>query len=222
MNDQPFEAMLASARTTNGESTQIAKSAVSSPGECLRRPVWSSKPTDPTAPINSAIRAAARSTLRNRASGSRAPSFPFKVIVLSSQSLSMRRRSQNPNQLELFDFRRSQEVCAEACFPMRFQIRDAVLRMAHLNARFIVEVVNQQNGDKPPVASIADCSGYARVERTGPNPIWIGLVQFSFKHLNTRRRALGSRTGRRNGLSLPMRPQITESETGSQQHHPGD
>src|SRR5258708_29506455 len=134
----------------------------------------------------------------------------------------MRRCSQNPNQLELFDFRRSQEVRAEACFPMGFQIRDTVLRMAQLNAGLIEAVINKKNGDKPPVASIADCSGYARVERTGPNPIWIGLVQFSFKHLNTRRRALGSRTGRRNGLSLPMRPQITESETGSQQHHPGD
>src|SRR6266481_1056441 len=90
--------------------------------------------------------------------------------------LSMRGGGQHSHEFELLDFRRGQEVRAEACSPMWFQIRDAVLSMTHLNAGFIVEVVNQQNGDESSVAIIANCPGHARVERAGPRPIWIGLI----------------------------------------------
>src|SRR5260370_42084130 len=100
----------------------------------------------------------------------RAP-LPIRAIIVS-----MRGGGQNLNELELFDSRRSQELRAEACSPMGFQIGDAVLRAAHLNAGIIVEVVNQQDGHEPPIAIIADCPGHARVERAGPSPIRVGLV----------------------------------------------
>src|SRR5260370_32492662 len=87
----------------------------------------------------------------------------------TTSQLSMRGRRQQSDQLELFDFRRTQEVRAEACFPMRVQIRDAVLRVAHLNARFIVEVVNQQDGNEPPGAIIAYYPGNTRVKRARPS-----------------------------------------------------
>src|SRR2546428_1957167 len=83
----------------------------------------------------------------------------------------MRGGGQNLNELELFDSRRGQEFRSEACSPTGFQVRDTVLSMAHLNAGFIVEVVNQQDGEEPPVAIIADCPGHARVERAGPSRI---------------------------------------------------
>src|SRR6266571_2364428 len=69
MTDQPFETKLANRRATNGESTQIAKSTKRSRGESLRRPAWSTKPTEPTAPASSAIRAAARRGPRKPLSG---------------------------------------------------------------------------------------------------------------------------------------------------------
>src|SRR5437879_6491699 len=140
----------------------------------------------------------------------------------SETAASMRGRRQQSHQLELFNFRRSQEVRAEPCFPTRFQIRDAVLSMAHLNARFIVEVVNQQDGDESPVAIIADYPGNARVECASPSTIWIGLVELGIQYLDTRRRTVGNLFRRRNSLSLPMRPQIAKSESGPQQHNPGD
>src|SRR6266446_2041280 len=120
----------------------------------------------------------------------------------------MRGGGQHPNEFELFDSRRGQEVRTEACSPMGFQIRDAVLSMAHLNARFIVEVVNQQDGDEPPVAIIADYPGNARVKRTRSSPIWIGLVELGIQYLNTRRRTVGNLFRRRNILRLPVPPQI--------------
>src|SRR5258708_10159185 len=132
----------------------------------------------------------------------------------------MRGRRQQSHQLELFNFRRSQEVRAEPCFPLRFQIRDAVLSMAHLNARFIVEVVNQQDGDESPVAIIADYPGNARVECASPSTIWIGLVELGIQYLDTRRRTVGNLFRRRNSLGLPLRPQIPKSESGPQQHNP--
>src|SRR5260370_20109091 len=134
----------------------------------------------------------------------------------------MRGRREQSHQLELFDSRRSQEVRAEACFPMWLEIRDAVLSMADLNARFIVEVVNQQDGDESPVAIIADYPGNARVKRTRPSPIWVGFIELGIQYINTRRRTVGSLFRRRKSLSFPMRPQIPKSETGPQQHKPGE
>src|SRR5712691_1391657 len=133
----------------------------------------------------------------------------------------MRGRRQHPHELELLDSRRSQEVRTEACLPTRFQIRDAVLSMAHLNAGLIVEVVNQQDGQKTPVTSIADYPRHARVKVAGPSPIWIGRVELGIQYLNTRHCAVGNFRCRKNGLSLPVRPQITEPETASQKRNRG-
>src|SRR4029077_1556479 len=98
-------------------------------------------------------------------------------------------------------------------------IRDTVLSTAHLNACFIVEVVDHQDGHEPPVAIIANYSGNARVERAGPSPIRIGLVEVGIQYLNARRRTVGGSLCRRQGPTLPVRPQIPEPETGPQQHN---
>src|SRR5260370_41841309 len=90
------------------------------------------------------------------------------------------------------DTRGGKEAPSKACPPMGSTIRAPVLRMAHLNAGFLVKVRTQQDGKEPPVAIIANCPGNARVERAGSSPIWIGLVQLGLQYLNTRRRTVDS------------------------------
>src|SRR5260370_8179485 len=132
----------------------------------------------------------------------------------------MRGRREQSHQLELFDSRRSQEVRAARCSPMWLEIREAVLSMADVNARFIVEVVNQQDGDESPVAIIADYPGNARVKRTRPSPIWVGFIELGIQYLNTRRRTVGDLFCRRNSLRFPMPPQIPQSEPCPHHHTP--
>src|SRR5712692_6233255 len=56
--DQRFETMLAHARATNGDSTQITKRTSKTRG--VLRPARSVKPSEPTAPATTAIRATRR------------------------------------------------------------------------------------------------------------------------------------------------------------------
>src|SRR5216684_6730812 len=218
-------AVISSAARTSSSPSAFARRNLSSlsmtSGGCRARPLYPEPSAEGQAPHDAnALRP--RSLYPRTHGGKEAcPCSAGILPALRPNMVSMRGRRQHSNQLELFDFRRSQEVRAEPCFPMRFQIRDAVLRVAHLNVRFIVEVVNQQDGQEPPVAIIADYPGHARVKRAGPSPIWIGLVELGLKYFNTRRRTVGNLFRRRNSLRFPMRPQITQSETGPQQHNPG-
>src|SRR2546422_135183 len=74
--DQRFATMFAHARATNGDSTHRTKRTSRRRG--VLRPARSVKPTEPTAPATTAIRAPARSRSRNPPSG--LPRFALEVM----------------------------------------------------------------------------------------------------------------------------------------------